>query len=56
MAKFVLENYYGKNVMKITRYHYYESGDISLVRLPFAILHEFGVGKNCNHGNGNRRS
>lgn len=42
-GRFVFGKLYGKNVMMITRYHYYESGDIELVRLPFAILHEFGV-------------
>ena len=42
-GKFVFGKLFGKNVMKITRYHYYESGNVKLVRLPFAILHEFGI-------------
>jgi purine-nucleoside phosphorylase len=42
-GKFVFGKLFGKNVMKITRYHYYESGDLTLVRLPFEILAEFGV-------------
>lgn len=32
-----------KPCIKLTRYHYYESGDISLVRLPFEILKELKV-------------
>lgn len=30
-------------VMKITRYHYYETGNLELVRLPFEILSQFKV-------------
>ncbi len=32
-----------KLCIKLTRYHYYESGDISLVRLPYEILKELNV-------------
>lgn len=32
-----------KKCVKLTRYHYYETGDISLVRLPFEILKELNV-------------
>lgn len=42
-SKFVFGELFGKNVMMITRNHYYESANTSLVRLPFEILHEFGV-------------
>src|SRR5690554_483873 len=31
------------DVMKITRYHYYETGDVKLVMLPFEILNLLGV-------------
>lgn len=43
VGQFVFGKIGDKNVIKITRYHYYESGDINLVRLPFEILAEFGV-------------
>lgn len=33
----------GKACIKITRFHFYESGDISQVRLPFEILKELKV-------------
>lgn len=42
-GEFVFGNLHDKKVMKITRYHYYESGDINLVRLPFEILSLFNV-------------
>ncbi len=42
-GKFVFGTINGINVMKITRYHYYESGDVKLVMLPFEILNIFGV-------------
>lgn len=42
-GQFVFGHIGNKNVIKITRYHYYESGDRTLVRLPFDILAEFGV-------------
>lgn len=37
-GRFVFGKIDGIKVMKITRYHYYESGDVALVRLPFEIL------------------
>lgn len=43
VGQFVFGKLGNKNVIKITRYHYYESGDINLVCLPFEILAEFGV-------------
>lgn len=42
-GKFIFGKLGNKNVMKITRYHYYEDGDIKLVRLPFEILSLFNV-------------
>ena len=42
-GEFVFGNLNDKKVIKITRYHYYESGDISLVKLPYEILKEFNV-------------
>ena len=42
-GKFVFGTINGINVMKITRYHYYESGDVKLVMLPFEIMNLFGV-------------
>lgn len=46
-GKFVFGKLNDKNVVKITRYHYYESGDVALVRLPFEILKELGVETVC---------
>ncbi len=43
VGQFVFGRIGDKNVLKITRYHFYESGDIKLVRLPFEILSAFGV-------------
>ncbi len=31
------------NVIQLTRYHFYESGDVAKVRLPFEILSLFGI-------------
>lgn len=42
-GRFVFGKLFGKNVMKITRYHYYEEGSLELVRLPFEILSLFNV-------------
>lgn len=42
-GKFVFGTINGINVMKITRYHYYESGDVKLVMLPFEIMNLLGV-------------
>lgn len=42
-GKFVFGSINGINVMKITRYHYYESGDVKLVMLPFEIMQLFGI-------------
>lgn len=36
---------YGKKVMLVSRMHFYESGDINLVRLPFEIMKKLGVKK-----------
>ena len=43
VGKFVFGQIGDKQVLKITRYHYYETGDTQLVRLPFEILKELGV-------------
>lgn len=42
-GEFVFGTLHDKKVIKITRYHYYESGDMNLVKLPFQILKEFNV-------------
>ena len=42
-GKFVVGEYNGKIVATVSRYHYYESGDISLVRKPFEIIKALGT-------------
>jgi purine-nucleoside phosphorylase len=42
-GKFVFGTINGMDVMKITRYHYYENGDVKLVMLPFEIMNLLGV-------------
>lgn len=42
-GKFVLGKYKGEVVIVLNRYHYYESGNLKKVSLPFEILNELGV-------------
>ena len=42
-GKFVVGEYNGKVVATVSRYHYYEAGDISLVRKPFEIIKALGA-------------
>lgn len=42
-GQFIFGKLNGKNVVKLTRYHYYETGERSLVNLPFEILSLLGV-------------
>lgn len=43
MGRFVFGTYEGKKVVLVSRMHFYESGDLKKVRLPYEILH----GLNC---------
>ena len=42
-GKFIFGKYNGKMVVLVSRLHYYESGDMQKVRLPFEIIAELGV-------------
>lgn len=42
-GKFVVGEYNGKIVATVSRYHYYEAGDIALVRKPFEIIKALGA-------------
>ena len=42
-GKFVVGEYDGKTVMTVSRIHFYEYGDVSLVRKPFEIIKQLGV-------------
>lgn len=44
-GKFIFGNYNGKKVVYMSRLHFYESGDIKNVRLPFEIIAKLGVKK-----------
>lgn len=42
-GKFVIGEYKGEIIVILNRYHYYESGDLKKVALPFEILNNLGV-------------
>lgn len=42
-GSFIFGKLSGKNVMFITRYHFYENGDFEQVKLPYKIARELGV-------------
>lgn len=42
-GKFILGKYKGEIVIQLSRYHYYESGDLKKISLPFEVLNALGV-------------
>ena len=44
-GKFIFGKYGEKNVVIVSRYHYYESGNMNLVRIPFEIISKLGANK-----------
>lgn len=42
-GKFVFGKYQGKNLVFVSRIHYYENGNLDLVRLPFEIVSGLGA-------------
>jgi purine-nucleoside phosphorylase len=41
--KFIFGEYKGLKIVKLSRFHYYESGDLKTISLPFEILKKLGV-------------
>ena len=44
-GKFVFGKLGKKNIVVVSRYHFYESGNMNLVRMPFEIISKLGVNK-----------
>ena len=44
-GNFTFGKYKGKNIVIVSRIHFYESGDMKNVRLPYEIISQFGVKK-----------
>lgn len=42
-GKFIFGKYNNKNVVLVSRIHFYESGDMKKVRLPFEVIKKLGV-------------